>query len=100
RYHALLLGTVAATLLAAALAGLAGTGVFAILGRYAVVLRTSFPNGRRFAAVLVQHVAGVDLAVGIVPFAGAVIAGVVFARGGFRGRLPFAAVAMSLTFWL
>jgi hypothetical protein len=51
--------------------------------------------------MLVWHVAGLDVAVGVVPFAAAIIAGVVLARRRFRGNaLPFASVAVSATVWL
>src|SRR5262249_45228121 len=67
RLHWILLGAVAGALLVAAVAGLAGQGVFSVFGRYAVVFRDGAPNFWHFAYVLAQHAAGIDLAVGVVP---------------------------------
>jgi hypothetical protein len=51
--------------------------------------------------VLAQHLAGIDFAVGVVPFVGATVTGVAFFRNGCpRAALPFAAVATSVTAWL
>jgi hypothetical protein len=51
--------------------------------------------------VIVDHVAGLDLAVGVIPFACALLMAVVLARAGFPRRgLVFGAVALALTAWL
>jgi hypothetical protein len=51
--------------------------------------------------MLAWHAAGIDLAVGVVPFVAALVATVAFARRGFRGpQLPFAALAASVSAWL
>jgi hypothetical protein len=101
RKHRLLFGAVAAALLVAAAGGLAGVGVFSAFGRYADVGRAHLPGFGHFLDLLVRHTAGVDLAVGVVPFAAAIVATVAFARRGFRGSsLPFAVVAVSVTVWL
>jgi hypothetical protein len=99
--HGLLFGAVGAALLVAAGAALAGKGVFSVFGRYANVGRSDLPDIGRFLRMLVWHLAGLDLAVGVVPFAAAIVTAVVLARRRFRGNaLPFAAVAVSVTGWL
>jgi hypothetical protein len=99
--HVLMFATVGAALLIAGLSALGGAGVLSIFGRYAVVGRVGLPNGWHTLNELVQHLAGLDMAVGFVPFAGTVVAAIAFARGGFRSRIvPFAAVAISFTTWL
>jgi Dolichyl-phosphate-mannose-protein mannosyltransferase len=99
--HRLLFGALGAALLVTAGAALAGEGVFSVLGSYANVGRSDLPGIGRFLRMLAWHVAGVDLGVGIVPFAAAIITAVVFARRRFRGNaLPFATVAVSVTGWL
>jgi hypothetical protein len=99
--HRLLFGAVAAALLAAGASALAGRGVYSILGRYAEVGRSALPSADRFFRMLAWHVAGVDLAVGVIPFVAALVAAAAFSRRRFRGSaLPFAAVAVSVTIWL
>jgi hypothetical protein len=66
-----------------------------------VVGRHAGPKWVHFFNVLAQHAAGLDLAVGVVPLVGALVAAGVFVRKGFPARaLPFAAVAASLTLWV
>jgi hypothetical protein len=49
----------------------------------------------------VQHLAELDLALGVVPFAGAILAAYVLVRRGFPAEgLAFGAVAVSVTLWL
>jgi hypothetical protein len=48
-----------------------------------------------------QHIAGLDWAIGVIPFAAALLAGYAFVRSGFpRYALAFAAVAVASTFWV
>jgi hypothetical protein len=48
-----------------------------------------------------HHLAGLDLAVGVIPFVGALVASYAFFRYGARKEVViFAAVAISVTFWL
>jgi hypothetical protein len=99
--HPLLLGAVGAALFVAAAGALAGKGVASVFGRYAVVFRTNHPEAGRVIKMLAWHTAGIDLAVGVVPFIAAIVCTVVFARRRFRGKaLPFAAVAVSVSVWL
>ncbi len=99
--HRLLVGVLAGGFMVAALRALAGQGVFSIAGRYANVGTEGLPDPWRFLYVGAQHLAGLDLAVGVVPFVGAIVAALAFARSGFRrDKLPFAAVAVAVTTWL
>jgi hypothetical protein len=99
--HRLLFGAVGCALLAAGVSALAGTGIYSIFGRYANVGRSPFPSGERLVRMLAWHVAGIDLAVGVVPVVAVVVAAVALARRGFRSpALPFAALAASVTVWL
>jgi hypothetical protein len=101
RAHWLLFGVTAVGLLAAGIRGLAGGDVYAIFGRYADVGRAGLPSPWRVLKLAVHHLAGLDLAVGVIPFVGALVAAFVFVRAGSPRRyLPFAAAAVSLTFWL
>ena len=48
-----------------------------------------------------QHIAGLDWAVGVIPFAAALVAGYALVRLGFpRRALVFASVAVASTFWV
>jgi hypothetical protein len=59
------------------------------------------PNLWEFLDLAVRHLAGLDLALGVAPFVGALVAAFVFARSGFRGNAgAFAAVAASMTTWV
>src|SRR5262249_58598112 len=99
--HRALFGAGALALLASASGGLAGKGVLSIYGSEATAGRLGMPNVWHFLYVLVQHVAGIDLAVGVVPFAGAIVAAVLFLRTSRRGApVAFASVSISVTVWL
>jgi hypothetical protein len=99
--HRLLFGAVGAVIVVAAAAAAAGRDVLSVFGSYATVGHRGLPGLGRFLRMLAWHVAGLDLAVGIIPFAAATITAVVLARRRFRGNaLPFAAVAVSVTCWL
>jgi hypothetical protein len=101
RDHALLFGVVALGLLAVGVAALSGRGVFSLGGSYAAVGTRGIPNIPHFFKLLVEHAAGLEFAVGVVPFVGTLVAAYVFARmGGRQPYVPFAAVALSLTVWL
>src|SRR5262249_19134775 len=80
----LFFGAVGAALLVGAAGALVGKGIASIFGRYAVVWRTHPEIGRVFK-MLAWHTAGIDLAVGVVPFIAAIVCTVVFARQRFRG---------------
>jgi hypothetical protein len=99
--HWLLFGVTAAALLVAGLRGLAGGDVYSVFGRYANVGRTGLPDAGEVLKLYLHHLAGLDLAVGVVPFVAALVAGFAFVRSGLpRRQLPFAAVATSFTAWL
>jgi hypothetical protein len=95
-------GSVAAVAVLAGAAGLLGQGVFSVVGRYANVGRSGLPDLGHTLRVLIEHVAGIDLAVGVVPFIAALVTAYAFARSPRRRRehVAFAAVAVSLTVWL
>jgi hypothetical protein len=97
----LLFGSVAAGLVLAGLGAVAGTGISSAFGRYAVVGQAGHPSVWELVELTVRHLAGIDLAVGVVPFVGAIVAAFAFFRSRTRAKaLPFAAVAISCTVWL
>jgi hypothetical protein len=99
--HRLLFGSVAAVLVVAGVGALSGKEVSSVFGRYAAVGRAGYPNLWHFLNLTVRHVAGLDLALGVAPFAGTLVATLAFVRSGSRGKtLAFAAAAASLTGWL
>jgi len=96
KQHRLLLGCAAGFLVV-----LATGRVFALTGIYGGVLEDGFPNVWRVGEQVVRHLAGLDLAVGVVPFAGALVATYAFMKYGARRDVGvFAAVAVSVTVWL
>jgi hypothetical protein len=99
--HRLLFAVLGAILVVAAGAAAAGKDVLSVFGSYATLGRSGLPDPGRFLRMLAWHVAGLDLAVGVIPFAAAILAAIVFVRRRFRGKaLAFAAVAVSVTCWL
>jgi len=100
RRHWLLLVAIVAGLLVAAVATVGGVGVTELAGRYAVVGRAGVPNFWHLLNLIVRHLAGIDLAVGIVPFVSAIVAADALRRSGRRLEIvAFAAVAVSTTAW-
>jgi hypothetical protein len=98
--HWLLLGVVCAGLLIAGAGAVAGHDVLSAFGRYDVVGRNGLPNLGHFLSILIRHVAGVDLAVGVVPFVGSLVAAFAFVRSGRRPeQIAFAAVALAASAW-
>jgi hypothetical protein len=101
REHRLLVGALGAVALVAAVAASAGHDVLSAFGRYANVGRRGFPNLGHFLDLLIRHVAGVDLAVGVVPFVAALVVALAFVRSRWkREYVPFAVVAVSVVSWL
>jgi hypothetical protein len=101
RQHWLLVGSGAFAVIAAVLRALAGGGVLSLAGRYAAVGNNGLPNPLRVLEFAVQHLAGLDLAVGVVPFAGSLVAAYAFVRYPCRrDSLAFASVAIGATSWL
>ncbi len=75
-------------------------GNLPLAGRYANV-GTAHASAWRVFALFFQHLAELDFAVGVIPFAAALLAGLALVRFGFpRNALAFAAVAVASTFWL
>jgi hypothetical protein len=88
----------------ALVAGLARTamngGNLPLAGRYANV-GTAHANAVRAFELFFQHLAELDFAVGVIPFAAALLAGYALVRFGFpRNALVFASVAVAATVWL
>jgi Dolichyl-phosphate-mannose-protein mannosyltransferase len=98
--HRLLFGTVAVGFVAVLARTIANGGWLPLAGRYANVGHASFSP---FTALVraVQHLAAFDFALGVVPFAAALVAAYALARAGFpRDGLVFGAVAVGATAWL
>jgi hypothetical protein len=75
-------------------------GNLPLAGRYANV-GTAHASVWRAFALFFQHLAELDFAVGVIPFAAALLAGFVLVRLGFpRRALVFASIAVASTFWL
>ena len=96
--HRLLVGVTVAVGLAALARTLANGGTLPLAGRYAVV-GNARPSPLRVAELFVRHLAGLDLAVGVLPFAAALVTAWLFVRRAFpRRAVPFAATALACTF--
>jgi hypothetical protein len=98
--HRLLFGTVVVGFVAVVVRTSQNGGSLPLAGRYSVV-------GSAHASVVgtleqaVQHLAAFDFAIGVVPFAGALLAAYALARFGFpRNALVFGSVAAATTAWL
>ena len=101
RQHWLLFGSTAAGLVLVGIVGLAGRGVFSVAGRYENVVHNGHPHPWRVLQITVEHLAGVDFAVGVFPFVAALVAASVFFRSECRRKyVPFASVASAVTAWL
>jgi hypothetical protein len=95
REHWLIVGSVVALALVAV-----GHGLRSFGGVYSDLGEGRFPPPWRLFDLVVQHLAGLDLAVGVIPFVGSLVAGYVFFRHGARNdAVAFAAVAVSVTSW-
>jgi hypothetical protein len=100
--HVLLVATFGGAALIGVIAGVGGQDALAPLGRYAVVGRSGLPPLSEFLDVLLRHIAGLSLAVGVVPFVGSLAVAYAFARSSSRSTptVAFAAVASAMTVWL
>jgi hypothetical protein len=79
-------------------AALAGTKVLAVTGQYSQQLSFPTPSPWELAKLSIQHLAGLDLAVAVIPFAGTLVAAWLWARGPSRRETTaFAAMALSVT---
>ena len=100
RAHWLLFGAAGAALLAVLLRRASNGGDLPLAGRYAN-LGTTHVDLLRVVELFVQHLAELDFAVGVIPFAAALLAGYALSRFGVpRGPLIFASVALATTFWI
>jgi hypothetical protein len=98
--HRLLFGSAAVAVAAVAIRTVQNGGSIPLAGRYAVV-GNARPSPTHVLNIAFQHLAALDLAVGVVPFACALAAGYALTRSRFRGReFAWAAVATATTFWL
>jgi hypothetical protein len=98
--HRLLFGAAGVGLAAGLARAAMNGGNLPLAGRYANV-GTAHANALRVLELAVQHLAELDFAVGVVPFAAALFAGYALFRFGFpRRALVFASVAIASTFWL
>jgi hypothetical protein len=100
RAHGVFLSVLVAGLVAVVARTAANGGELPLAGRYSIVGKAR-PSVQHVLEVILDHVAGLDLAVGVIPFACALLMAVVLARAGFPRRgLVFGAVALALTAWL
>jgi hypothetical protein len=75
-------------------------GYLPLAGRYAH-LGTAHASPVRVIELFFEHLAGLDFAVGVIPFAAALLGGVALVRAGLpRGLLVFASAALATTFWI
>jgi hypothetical protein len=99
--HWLLIGSGAALCAFAGIAALTGRGGVSLLGVYSSVGQGAVPNPWRVLELSVQHLAGLDFALGVFPFVGTLVAAYAFFRyGGQRAHVVFASVALAVTAWL
>jgi hypothetical protein len=96
-----LLAVANSVLVVGAIAARLGSGVLALTGRYANQRHVPAPSPWRIIDLVAQHVAGLDLTTGVIPFVGTLAAAVLWARHIGRAKTDaFAAVAASVTFFL
>ena len=100
REHWLLsVATVGGLLLA--VAAYAGTAALSLTGQYSVQQRLPTPPALRLAHLVAAHIAGLDMALGVIPFAGTLVAAYLWARNRRRPDVSaFAALAVSVTLLL
>jgi Dolichyl-phosphate-mannose-protein mannosyltransferase len=97
--HRLLFGGTAVALVAVVARTIANGGALPFAGRYANVGH-AHASPIRVLEIAGQHLAAFDFALGVVPFAGALVGGYAVARLGFpRRALMFGSVALSVTVW-
>jgi hypothetical protein len=98
--HGLLFGTTITALVAALVRTLTNGGALPLAGRYSNV-GSAHASPIRVLEIAGQHLAELDFAVGIVPFAGTLLAAYALVRMGFpRRALIFGSVALAVTVWL
>jgi hypothetical protein len=98
--HLLVFASVAVALVAVLLRTVQNGGALPLAGRYSNV-GSARANPLNVLEIAFHHLAELDLAVGVVPFIGALLAAYALARLGFpRRALVFGAVAAATTVWL
>lgn len=98
--HWLLLGALALASAAVVARAALNGGTLPLAGRYSNV-GTAHAGFLQVLKIAVQHLAGLDLAVGVVPFAAALLAWCGLVRARFpRNGLIFGSVAVAATLWL
>ena len=98
--HRLLFGCVAIALVAVVAGRATNGGALPLAGRYSNV-GTAHASPLRVVELFVQHLAELDFAVGVIPFAAALLGGYALIRSGFpRTALVYASVAVASTVWL
>jgi hypothetical protein len=101
KQHWLLVGSGAAVCAVVGIRALAGRGIFSLTGAYGNVGESGVPNPWRLLELSVEHLAGLDLAVGVFPFVGTLVAAYAFLRNRSRAdHVAFASVAVAVTSWL
>jgi hypothetical protein len=97
--HWLLFGIVGAAFLAVLVSRAVNGGALPFAGRYSNV-GTAHASPLRVFELFFQHLGGLDWAVGVIPFACALLGCYVLVRAGFpRRALIFASVAAASVFW-
>jgi hypothetical protein len=97
--HWALFGVVALAIVAGLARTVMNGGNLPLAGRYANV-GTAHASAWRAVALFFQHLGELDFAVGVIPFAAALLAGYALVRSGFPPRaLIFASVAVASAFW-
>jgi hypothetical protein len=98
--HRLLFGSVGLAFIAGLVRTIQNGGALPLAGRYSNV-GTARANPVRVLEIGFHHLAELDFAVGVIPFACALLAGYALVRFGFpRNALIFASVAVGATAWL
>lgn len=98
--HVLLFGVAVAAIVGALARASMNGGNLPLAGRYSNV-GTAHAGAWRVVELFFEHLAELDFAVGVIPFAAALLAGFALVRFGFPNRaLVFASVAVGCTFWL
>jgi hypothetical protein len=97
--HLLLFGAVGVALVAGLARTVMNGGNLPLAGRYSNV-GTAHASAWRVVELFFQHLAELDFAVGVIPFAAALLGGYALVRFGFpRAALVFASVAVASTVW-
>jgi hypothetical protein len=98
--HRFLFGVVVVGLVAFVARWAMNGGNLPLAGRYANV-GSSHASPLRVFELFIQHLGELDFAVGVIPFACAILGGYALVRFGYpRKALVFASVAVATTFWL